>query len=195
MDSYFQNIVTNHCDTITQFFTDNQQKIYDVVDLCEMRLKGKGKFLAFGNGGSSSDVAHFVAELVGRFEKERHAISAYDLTSSNATVTAIANDYGYDELFARQIEAHAQNKDILLGVTTSGSSKNVLRAFRHSRDLNLKTLNIMLTSQRLPKANVEDLQNGCVDFIFQVPSDNTARIQECHIVFLHVLAQLIEDRV
>lgn len=194
MDTYLQDIVDNHCNAVKQFFEQNQEKLYEMVSFCEARLKNGGKVLVMGNGGSASDSSHFVAELLGRFEKERKAIAAIDLTSSNATITAIANDYGYENVFSRQVEALAKDSDILIGITTSGTSRNILKSFSKTRELGLETLNILLTSQRLPQANVDDLSKHDVDYIFQVPHDNTARIQEVHIMFLHILAQLIENK-
>jgi D-sedoheptulose 7-phosphate isomerase len=194
MDTYLQDIVSNHCVSVVKFFEENQENLYQMVSYCEARLKNGGKILTMGNGGSASDSAHFTAELLGRFEKERKALAAIDLTSSNATITAISNDYGYENVFSRQVEALAKDSDILIGISTSGTSKNVLKAFSKTRETGLETLNILLTSQRLPQANVDELLKYDVDYIFQVPHDNTARIQECHLMFLHVLAQLIENR-
>lgn len=194
MDSYLQNIVKEHCGAATEFFEKNQQKIYELVDRCEDRLRKGGKFLVFGNGGSASDSSHFVGELVGRFEKERMGLAAVALTADSVNLTAIGNDYGYENVFKRQVNALANYHDILLGITTSGTSPNVLNALAHSRDLSIKTLNILLTSQRLPRATADELLKHEVDYVFQVPHSNTARIQEIHIMFLHVLAQLIENK-
>lgn len=190
MDSFFENLVQEHNQTITKFFEENQQKIYDLVDLIELRLKTGAKILSFGNGGSASDSSHFVGELVGRFERERKGIAAISLTADSVNLTALGNDYGYDQIFARQVEALANNSDILLGITTSGKSPNILTAFEKAPTDSLK---ILLTSSRVePTENeVEKITN----FIFKVPHTRTAIIQECHIVFLHVLAQLIEERI
>ena len=194
MDAYFQNIVDDHNKIVGEFFEKNQDKIYELVDHCEQRLRNGGKFLVFGNGGSASDSSHFVGELVGRFEKERKGIAAVALAADSVNVTAIGNDYGYHSVFERQVDALAKDNDILLGISTSGFSPNVLNALAHTRKINVNTVNILLTSQRLPEANSDDLLKNDVDYIFKVPHNNTARIQETHIIFLHVLAQLIENK-
>lgn len=188
MDSNTSKVLNEHIIAAVDFFMVNDQKIKDLIDLVEFRLRHGGKFIVFGNGGSASDSAHFVAELLGRFEKERKSIGAVDLTGSNSTLTAIANDYGYENVFSRQVEGLANKHDILLGITTSGHSKNVLKAMEISKD----TLNIVLTSTKIEP--IENQVELYTNFIFKVPSHNTARIQEVHIMFLHILAGLIEER-
>jgi len=188
MDSKTLKILNEHIIAAVDFFSANDQKIKDLLDLIEFRLKHGGKFIVFGNGGSASDSAHFVAELLGRFEKERKSVGAVDLTSSNSTITSISNDYGYENVFSRQVEGLATKHDILLGITTSGQSKNVLKAMQTSKD----TLNIILTSTKIEP--IENQVELYTNFIFKVPSHNTARIQEVHIMFLHALAGLIEER-
>lgn len=191
MNTFLEELVHEHNKTVKEFFATYQQEIYDLVDLIEIRLKMNGKFLCFGNGGSASDAAHFSAELSGRFEKERKALPAIDLTSSNSAITAIANDYGFDQVFARQVEAFAQPADILLGISTSGKSPNVLNAFDKAPT---DTLNILLTSSRIEPIENEVKINQKVDFIFKVPHTRTCVIQEIHIMFLHLIAGLIEER-
>jgi D-sedoheptulose 7-phosphate isomerase len=189
MDEKLTKLIQDHNDTVKLFFEQNEQKINDLIDLVEIRLKNGGKFICFGNGGSASDSAHFVAELLGRFEKERKSIPAIDLTSSNSTITAIGNDYGYEEIFSRQVEGLANKNDIIFGISTSGKSANVLKAFESAPQTSLK---VLLTSSKIEPFDIQ--LEKTVDFIFKVPSTSTARTQEVHIMFLHILAGLIEER-
>jgi D-sedoheptulose 7-phosphate isomerase len=140
-------------------------------------------------GRYPSDASHFVGELVGRFEHERHGLPAISLTADSVNLTAIGNDYGYENVFARQVEALANKKDIVLGISTSGTSKNVIKALEIAPE---NTLKILLTSERI--GSFEKKLETKVDYIIKVPSSSTARIQEVHIMVLHVLAMLIEQR-
>lgn len=190
MQQAIQDHIKEHVETIQEFFKTHEQKIIDLVDLIECRLKSGGKILVFGNGGSSSDASHFVGELVGRFEKERKGLPAISLSADSVNVTAIGNDYGYENIFARQVEALAANKDILIGISTSGSSPNVLKALEISNG----TLKVLITSQRVEPTETQLEISSNIRFIFKVPSNRTATIQECHITLLHLLAKLIEER-
>jgi len=148
-------------------------------------LRGGGKLLAMGNGGSAADAQHLVAELVGRFRGERRALPALALTTDPSVVTALANDYGYDEVFARQVRAHARPGDVVLALSTSGNSENVRRGLAAARECGARTIALLGRSggRLRGEANVELL----------VPADDTARIQEAHITLLHVLCELIDD--
>ena len=146
-------------------------------------LIGGGKILAAGNGGSASDAQHFCAELVGRFNRERMALSAICLNTDTSALTAIANDYGYEEVFARQIEGLAQPGDVFLGISTSGTSKSIQRAMAVAQSLNVTT--IMLTSEKLNTASG-------ADFEIKVPTTATETAQESHIFIIHYWCQLID---
>lgn len=138
----------------------------------------------FGNGGSAADAQHIAAEFVGRFQAERRALPAVALTTNASTLTAIANDYGFAEVFARQIEAHARTGDVALGISTSGRSENVRRGLEAARRLGVLTASLTGgDGGDLPAVSAE-----CV----AVPATTTARVQECHIVVGHVLAELVE---
>jgi D-sedoheptulose 7-phosphate isomerase len=147
-------------------------------------LNRGGRILSFGNGGSASDAEHLAGELVGRFLADRRALPALALTADSAVVTAIANDYGYDAVFVRQLEAHGRAGDVAVGITTSGASANVTRALVRARELGLAT--IALTGKDGGDAG------RVVDVHLNVPSDSTARVQEVHRTILHVLCELIE---
>lgn len=150
-------------------------------------LKNDGKLLVFGNGGSAADSQHIVAELVGRFKKERRALPAIALTVNTSILTAIGNDYGYDAIFSRQIEALAKSGDVALGLSTSGNSKNVIAALNKARTLGAKT--VCLTG-----AGGGAMKDIC-DLLIAVDSKDTPRVQEAHILIGHILCELIENEI
>jgi D-sedoheptulose 7-phosphate isomerase len=141
--------------------------------------------LAFGNGGSATDAAHLVAELVGRFRRERPGWPAIALTTDAAVLTSVANDYGYEAVFARQLEALGRRGDVAVGITTSGASGNVNAALERARGLGLVTIGL---TGRDGGATAR-----LVDVHVNVPDDDTARIQEVHRTILHIWCELIED--
>lgn len=145
-----------------------------------------GKLVICGNGGSASDALHFAGEIVGRFQKERKSWPAVVLNADVATLTAIANDYGYDDAFARQAEGHLKPEDIFIGISTSGSSENVYRAV-------LKAHEIGATTACLAGKDGGKIGRA-VDFPIIVPCNVTARIQECHITIIHILCEISEAK-
>jgi D-sedoheptulose 7-phosphate isomerase len=148
-------------------------------------LRAGGKLIAFGNGGSASDAQHMVAELVGRYAVKRQALAAIALTTNTSSLTAIANDFGFEEIFARQLEALAKPQDLVLAISTSGDSLNVLRALETAKALGLKKLG--LTGNDGGK--LRDLVDICVI----VPSSSTPRIQEAHSLVIHILCGIVEN--
>ena len=148
-------------------------------------LKAGSKLLVFGNGGSAADSQHIVAELVGRFKKERKALAAIALTANTSTLTAIANDYGYDVVFSRQIEALAKRGDVCLGISTSGNSKNVIEALHKAKEAGCKTIGII-------GGDGGTMKKAC-DIAIMVNSKDTPRVQESHIMIGHILCELVED--
>src|SRR6266403_4028641 len=155
------------------------------ADLIEQCLRGGNKLLVCGNGGSAADAAHFATELVVRFAKDRRAQPALCLASDGGLLTAAGNDYGFDEIFARQVAAFGQPGDLLICLTTSGKSKNVVRALEEAKGRKLKTIALL---GRDGGSTV-----GMADVDLLVNSNSTARIQEAHQVLLHVLCELIES--
>jgi D-sedoheptulose 7-phosphate isomerase len=143
-----------------------------------------GRILSCGNGGSATDAQHLASELVGRFGRERRAWSAVALTADSAVLTSLGNDYGYDAVFVRQVEAHGRAGDVLVGITTSGASANVTRALIRARELGLTT--IALTGRDGGEAGT------VADLHLNVPSDRTPRVQEVHRTILHALCELID---
>ena len=133
-------------------------------------LKGGGKVLVFGNGGSAADSQHFAAELIGRFKKERASIPAIALSTDTSILTSLGNDYGFDVIFKRQVEGLRAKGDVLIGISTSGNSKNVLEAFKLAKSKGIKTIGLLGCGG--------GVLGGNVDLSIIVPSDNTPRIQE-----------------
>lgn len=144
-----------------------------------------GKVVVFGNGGSAADAQHLVGELVGRFKLERPALPAIALSTNTSILTAIANDYGYDMVFSRQIEALVTEKDVVIGISTSGRSPNVIEAIKAAKKKGAKT--IVLTGGKAP---IKSRQ--VADLVLAVPSDSTPRIQESHITIGHIVCELVE---
>ncbi len=168
-----------------QFFNENISLIKEVAELIAKVLNEGGKILLFGNGGSATDASHIAAEFVNRFKRERPGLPAISLNTDMAVITAIANDYDYSEVFAKQIKALGQKGDLVIGISTSGSSRNVLKAVEVAKKRGLKT--IAFTSKKGEKLISR------VDYAFAVSSEETPRIQETHITLGHILCELVED--
>ena len=145
-----------------------------------------GKLVICGNGGSASDALHFAGEIVGRFVKERKAWPAVVLNADVATMTAIANDYGYDDVFARQAEGHLKTGDIFIGISTSGNSENVYRAVLKAKELGVKTAALLGKNG----GKIGEI----VDYPIIVPCNVTARVQESHINIIHILCEIAEAK-
>ncbi len=153
-------------------------------DLIEAFRKRK-KILIFGNGGSAADSQHIAAEFIGRFQKERQALAAIALTTDTSILTALSNDYSFDIVFARQIEALGEKGDVAWGISTSGNSKNVIEGVKKAKQMGLRT--ISLTGHKGGElAKLTDIS-------LIVPSENTARIQESHLCMMHAICQLVEE--
>lgn len=168
-----------------RFAREHADRIVQVAAVIADAFAGGKKVLLFGNGGSSTDAAHIAAEFVGRYRRERMPLPAIALATDIAAITCIANDYGYEELFARQVRAHGRAGDIAIGISTSGNSPNVLKGIAAARECGLVT--VAWTGASGGKLA------GLVDYPFVVPSTVTSRIQESHITLGHVLCELVED--
>ncbi len=168
-----------------QFARDHADRIATVAQLLVTAFRAGHKVLLFGNGGSATDAAHIAAEFVGRYKRERAPLPAIALATDIAAITCIANDYGFDELFARQVRAHGQKGDIAIAISTSGNSPNVLKGIAAARECGMIT--VAWTGGTGGKLA------GLVDHPFIVPSTVTARIQESHITLGHVLCELVEE--
>ncbi|HTD29830.1 MAG TPA: SIS domain-containing protein [Xanthomonadaceae bacterium] len=159
----------------------------EISVLLQECLASGRKILACGNGGSAATAQHFVAELVGRFRLERRALAAVALTSDTMILTALANDYGYQRVFARQVEALGTSGDVLLAFSTSGNSPNVIEAARTARAMGCKVVAFTGSDGGLLAADA--------DLILRAPSKDVARIQEVHDICIHAIAESIEDAV
>ncbi|MBU1727125.1 MAG: D-sedoheptulose 7-phosphate isomerase [Candidatus Omnitrophica bacterium] len=160
-------------------------QIMEITELMVDSLKKGGKVIFFGNGGSASDSQHLAAELVGRFQKERAALRAISLTTNTSILTALANDYSYDIVFSRQIEALGRKNDLAIGISTSGKAKNVAAAIKQAKKMGIKT--VALTGG--DGGEIAKL----ADVSLLVPSTVTARIQEAHIAIGHAICELVEE--
>ena len=150
-------------------------------------LLNEGKVLSCGNGGSAGDAQHFSAELLNRFEIERPGLPAVALTTDSSTLTAIANDYEYDQIFSKQILALGTNRDVLLAISTSGNSPNIIKAVQAAHERNMQVLSLTGNKGgKLAKLLKDD------DIEIRVPSDRTARIQEIHLLVIHCLCDIID---
>jgi phosphoheptose isomerase len=163
-----------------------EARMVEAADLIEKCLRAGNKLLLCGNGGSAADAAHFATEFVVRFAKDRRAYPAICLASDGGLLTAAGNDYGFDEIFARQVAAFGVRGDVMICLTTSGNSKNVVRALEEAKARKLKTIAFL---GRDGGSTI-----GMADVDFLVSSNSTARIQEAHQLLLHVLCEIIEDR-
>ena len=150
-------------------------------------IQSGNKLVLCGNGGSASDALHFAGEIVGRFQKERSAWSAVVLNSDVATMTAIANDYGYDDIFARQAEGHIRPGDVFIGISTSGNSENVLRAAKVAKEKGAVTAALLGKDG----GKIKEL----VDYPVVIPCKETARVQECHIMLIHIMCEIAEETI
>ena len=150
-------------------------------------LNSGGKIMACGNGGSAADAQHFAAELMGRFERERRELAAVALTTDTSILTAVGNDYSYDQVFSKQVRGLGKSGDILLAITTSGNSKNVTKAVEAAQALGIKV--IALSGNGGGQLNKV---LGANDLLLAAPSSRTARIQETHLVLLHALCDGID---
>lgn len=167
-----------------EFVYEYSEQIATLGILMAKRLKAGYKVLICGNGGSAADAQHFAAEIVGRFEKERKGYPAIALTTDTSALTAIGNDYGFEYIFSRQVEALGQKGDILIGISTSGNSENVIKAVEVAKDLGIFTVGFLGKDG----GKLKDI----VDTAFIVPHNRTARIQEVHLTLEHALCNIID---
>lgn len=166
------------------FVYEYAEDIVNLGILIGKRLKNGNKLLICGNGGSAADSQHFAAEIVGRFEKERKGYSAIALTTDTSALTAIGNDYGFDKIFSRQVEALGEKGDILIGISTSGNSQNIIEAVKVAKEMGIFTVGFLGKDGGKLKS--------IVDKAFIVKSDNTARIQEVHLTLEHAICRVLD---
>lgn len=189
MREFIQNEIKKLSSILLHIQQDTEllSKASQIAECCSFALKQNKKILFAGNGGSAADAQHLAAELVIRMCYERPALAAIALTTDTSALTAAGNDYAFEKIFSRQIEAIGQPGDIFIGITTSGKSPNILRAFLAARAKQLVTIG--LTGAHAP------LMNERCDIVLNIPSNETPKIQECHILFGHIICSLIEETI
>ena len=182
------NLINESVRTFTNISKDQHQVVLieNITNAILNAFKSDNKLLLCGNGGSAADAQHIAAELSGRFEIDRKPLNAEALHVNSSFVTAVANDYGYEEIYSRMVEAIGKNGDILLALSTSGNSKNIIRAIDKANSLGLITIGFSGNDGGA-------MQNLC-KYNLIIPSDNTARIQEAHILVGHIICKLIEQK-
>lgn len=164
-----------------------RRPIIQTAELIVQTFSEGNKLLICGNGGSAAEAQHFSSDLVGRYVKERRAVPAIALSADSSTITAIGNDYGIERVFSRQVEAHAKKGDVLMCISTSGNSPNVIAAAKTAKAMHVKV--ICLTGH-----NGGKLKSHC-DISFIIPSNITAYIQEVHLIVIHAICDLVESAI
>lgn len=177
--------VKDHAEVANKLLQNCKEDIYLLAQAIIKAYREGNKVLLFGNGGSAADAQHLAADLVGRLSKDRRAFAAIALTGNSSNVTAIANDYGFENIFERQVEALAQPGDVLIGISTSGNSKNVINALKKGQEMGC-------VCGGLAGENKTIMANHC-SVLVHVPSAQTVRIQEMHILIGHILCMAVEN--
>ena len=184
LENFFNRQFDEHNKVASDCKKKLQSSFLNVTKICVSSLKKKKKILFFGNGGSASDAQHLATELTVRFSKNRKAISAISLATDTSAITAIGNDFGFNFIFSRQIEAIGNSGDVAIGVSTSGKSENVINGLKKAKQMGLKCL-------ALTGKHTKDVDKLC-DQVISIPADNTSRIQEMHIMIGQMLCNAIE---
>ena len=185
-EDILKNEIQDHIDLVNQIKVDLPIQIAKVADIIHDAFIKKNKLILFGNGGSAADAQHIAAEFTGRFLEERKGLSAIALTTDTSALTAIGNDYGFEFVFSRQVEAIANYGDVLIGISTSGNSLNVIKAIEKGKELNCTTISLTGKDGGLLSKNS--------DLNINISHNVTARIQEMHILVGHLLCKLIDDK-
>ena len=183
MKDIIQKEFDEHLKTVQELECISEQ-VAEAAAICIKSLKMGGKILLCGNGGSAADAQHIAAELVGRFKLLRKGLPAIALTSNSSNITSIGNDFGFNYIFERQVEAFAQKNDVLIAISTSGNSENIINAIKSASNSSCKTIGF--TGQE------GGLMNQMCDLTIAAPSKNTPRIQEIHIIIGHIICHLID---
>ncbi|MBA2840139.1 D-sedoheptulose 7-phosphate isomerase [Methanococcus maripaludis] len=182
MKTYFEESSNVKLD----FISKNENKLIDTINIIVNALKNENKLLICGNGGSAADAQHFAAEIVGRYKLERKGYPAIALSTDTSILTAIGNDYGFEKIFERQVEALGKDGDILIGISTSGNSENVINAVNLAKNNGIYTIGLL--------GKDGGKINNLVNLSLVVPSNNTPRVQECHLTIYHVICEEVEKK-
>ena len=186
IDAWLRQELGEHRDAFEALVTTLDQPFSETLEVLERGLRNGGKLLIFGNGGSAADAQHIAAELVIRYQSNRRSLAALALTTDSSALTACGNDFGFDLIFERQIEGLGRKHDVAVGISTSGTSANVLRGLRQAGTMGLSTVG-------LTGGSGGDMRGLC-DALIVVPSSITARIQELHILIGHLWCKALEQR-
>jgi len=178
--------LASHQEVIVRIERELSPLIAEMVTLLVETFSRGGKLLVMGNGGSAADAQHFVAEIVGRFKMERRGLPAIALSTDTSILTAIGNDYGFDRVFSRQVEALAVPGDLIVGISTSGNSPNVLQALKLAREKGCSTVGLL-------GKDGGSIKEFC-DLALIVPTNDTPRVQEGHITIIHIVCDLLERK-
>jgi len=170
---------------IKQVLLEDATTLIDIAKVVSDCLRSRSTVFFCGNGGSAADSQHIAAEFVGRFNMDRIPLPAESLTTNTSILTAVGNDYSFDEIFSRQVQAKATKSDIVVGISTSGKSKNVLRALEEAKKVGSKTFGFT-------GKNTKEMKEFC-DIVFKVDSEKTPRIQETHMLVWHIICDLVEE--
>jgi len=188
MTEIIKSILQTSIDTKEKVLQDEAllATIGEVVDACTRAFEAGNKVLFCGNGGSAADAQHLAAEFSGRFYTDRNPLPSEALHCNTSYITAVGNDYGYENVYSRAVKGHGKAGDILVGLSTSGNSENILRAFDVAHEMGMKTVGFtgQTGGKMAPKS----------DYLINIPSSDTPRIQECHITVGHIVCQLVEAK-
>ena len=184
MEEHIRSWCEEHTRIVGQFFASQGPQVQTAAQVIAKALQKGGKLLLFGNGGSAADAQHLAAEFVNRFQIERPPLPALALTTDPSVITSIANDYDFSEIFAKQIKALGQAGDVAIGISTSGSSPNVIKGLQAARKMGIFTIGM------LGSGGTEMIDT--VDLAIRVPSSTTAHVQEVHIIAGHMLCHLVD---
>jgi D-sedoheptulose 7-phosphate isomerase len=183
MKNIILSILEDSINVKQRFVSENLDAMIEGADRLAACLASGHKILIFGNGGSAADAQHIAAEFVNRFQIERPPMAALALTTDTSVITSIGNDYHFDDIFSKQVAALGRKDDVAIGISTSGNSKNVIKAVHTAKDIGMYTMGLTGRGGELAM---------CADFVFSVKSDITARIQETHITLGHILCDLVD---
>ena len=184
--NFFHSQISEHQLIIEKLKKNNEDDFIRVLEIWYHAIKKNKKIIFFGNGGSASDAQHLSTELTVRFSKNRKSIPALSLVTDTSTISAIGNDFGFDYLFERQLEAIGQKGDVVVGITTSGKSKNVINALKYAKTNNMNS--VVFTGRNIKL--IESVSDG----IISIPAINTSRIQEAHILIGQMLCNALEKK-
>ena len=188
LNSIYNREIADHINSVESLLENNYNQFEKLVEVCINSIKKGNKIIFFGNGGSAADAQHIATELVVRYKRNRRSIPAISLSTDTSALTAIGNDFSFKEIFSRQLESIGKKNDVAIGISTSGKSQNILKALELAKKKKLHS--VFFTKKNYPnKKKINRISN----IIIGVPSDDTARIQEMHILLGHLLCEAIDE--